>query len=69
MKVSAHVRITLEVAINQAWSETTNLAIVRREASEEAAQQLRTLFTDTLLHATARLVGDPKVTIVLVEDV
>jgi hypothetical protein len=69
MKVSAHVRLTLEVAINQTWTEGTSLATMRQEASDAATQQLRSLFADTLLHATARMIGDPKVTIVLAEDV
>jgi hypothetical protein len=67
MKASARVQLTLEVAIPDVWNDGTDIARIRREAVASARLQLETVLEGHGGHV--RLVDDPKVTIVLVEDV
>lgn len=64
MKASARIRVTLDVPINDQWVDGTDIAQIREAAIRSGVERLH-----QLLRNGARVVGDPKVTIVLVEDV
>lgn len=64
MKASAQIQVTLQVAINDQWGDGTDIAQIREQAVRSALEKLRDITRNS-----ARVVGDPKVTIVLVEDV
>lgn len=64
MKASARIQVTLEVPISDQWNDGTDIALIRDQAVRSGLEKLR-----DILRNSARVVGEPKVTIVLVEDV
>jgi hypothetical protein len=66
MKASARIQVTLDVPIADVWFDGANLKEIREQAIASGLRRL-----DEILHVVdrPRIVGDPKVTIVLVEDV
>lgn len=64
MKASARIQVTLDVPISDTWEAGADILQIRKQAVESGLEKLR-----DILRGTARLVGEPKVTIVLVEDV
>lgn len=64
MKASARIQVTLDVPISDQWNDGTDIAEVRKRAVQSGLEKLH-----DILRNAARVVGEPKVTIVLVEDV
>jgi hypothetical protein len=70
MKASARIQVTLDVPISDAWNEDPNnvevLASIRQQAIAAAYRRLADVLQG---NGGVRVVGEPKVTIVLMEDV
>lgn len=66
MKASARIQVTLDVPINDSWSEGTDIGQVREQAVRSAIHKLEEVLRGP---GGPRVVGEPRVTIVLVEDV
>lgn len=64
MKASARIQVTLDVPVSDQWTDGTDIAQIREQAVRSGLEKLR-----DVLRNSARVVGEPKVTIVLVEDV
>lgn len=67
MKASAHIQLVLDVPIDGTWSDGTDIADIRQEAIAAALRRLSEIVSTN--DYRPRIVGEPKVTIVLVEDV
>lgn len=69
MKASARIQVTLDVPIEDVFAEQTNLAQVRRQAIDSGRQRLAKMLDGILdENVGVRVIGEPRVTIVLVED-
>jgi hypothetical protein len=66
MKASARISVTLDVPILDTWPDGTDIADIRKQAIESGLRRLQEIFTGV---ERPRIVGEPKVTIVFVEDV
>lgn len=67
MKASARIQVTLDVPIADTWPDGTDIAEIRQQAIASGLRRLNEI-TTTIVDRP-RIVGEPKVTIVLVEDV
>ena len=69
MNVTARVKVTIEfVGIGGAWDESVTMAQVRKQASDDALHSTRNMVQDSRFGQGARIVGEPQVTAVLVDD-
>jgi hypothetical protein len=65
MRASARIQVVLDVPILDTWPDGTDIAEIRQQAIASGLARLSEIFTGV---ERPRIVGDPKVTIVLVED-
>jgi hypothetical protein len=65
MKATARLQVTLDIPINDTWPDGTDVAQIRKQAVESGLRRLGEILT---VVDRPRLVGEPKVTIVLLED-
>lgn len=67
MRASARIQVTLDVPINDTWNDGTDIAQIREQAVRSGVKKL----FGSLQQPTGgiSIVGEPKVTIVLVEEV
>ena len=65
MKATAHIQVTLSIPLPEVWYDGTDIAQIRQEAKASGLKRL-----DEILQVVdrPRVVGEPKVTIVLLED-
>ncbi len=68
MKASARIQVTLDVPVKSSWGDGTDIAQIRKQAIEDGLNRLQDLLNERA-SGFIRVVGEPKVTIVLVEDV
>lgn len=69
MKASARIQVTLDVPIEDVFADRTDLAQVRRQAVDSGLQKLTKMLDGVGDDKYGvRVIGDPRVTIVLVED-
>lgn len=77
MKVKAHARvqITLDIPVTDVWGDDCKVDQIHKQAAESAIQELRLGVSIHALQAGGRrpnveatIVGEPRVTIVLVEE-
>jgi len=66
MKATAQFHVTLDVPLATQWPEGTDIATIRKEAIQDGVSRLQEILKGP---GAPRIVGEPKVTIVLVEDV
>ncbi len=66
MKASARIQVTLDVPIADQWPDGTDIAEIRVQAIKSGLVRLNDVLKGP---AMPRVVGEPRVTIVLVEDV
>jgi len=66
MKASARIFVTLDIPISDTWPEGTDIALIRKQAVDSGLRRLSEIFQ---VVDRPRVVGEPKVTIVLLEDV
>jgi hypothetical protein len=66
MKASARIQVTLDVQVANTWPGGTDIATIHQEAITAGLERLAEIFK---YPASPRIVGEPRVTIVLVEDV
>ena len=66
MKASAQILVTINVPIADTWPDGTDVATIRQQAVASAVTRLREILRGP---AGPHIVGEPRVTIVLVEDV
>ena len=66
MKATARILVTLDVPITDTWGEGTDIGQIRKQAVESGLRRLGEILQ---VVDRPRVVGEPKVTIVLVEDV
>jgi hypothetical protein len=72
MKATARISVTLDIPIPDTWADGTDIAVIRNQAVTSGVEHLRNLLNcadriDGHRHGV-RLVGDPKVTIILEAD-
>ncbi len=73
-KAFARVMVTLEFTLSQPWGDAATVAEIRKRGAEEALERVMAGFVingltcKTNSKTEARVVGDPKVTAILVED-
>jgi len=66
MKASARIHVALEMPIGETWPDGTDIAVIRKEAIDAGLRRLAEILR---VINGPRVVGEPKVTIVLLEDV
>lgn len=62
MSTNAKVSVTLEINAKSCWSDETSVAQVKKQAVDDAIQELNRLANDA--NYRIKLIGDPKVTVV-----
>ena len=69
MKQSAHacVTLTVEVSIGSSWEDDCPLSQIHKQALQEAQEKLKRLFEKERGNGNLRLVGEAKVTVIIVE--
>jgi hypothetical protein len=67
MKQSAHARVTItvEVSVGSSWGDDCPISQVHKQAAQEAQEKLERLFEKE--RGNLRLVGEAKVTVIIVE--
>lgn len=76
MTVHARVQITIEVDVPDSWGEECKLDQVKKQATEKVEQLLRqgfivhqlTMHPGPRSNVEARIIGEPKVTAIMVES-
>ncbi len=64
MIARAQVRVTLEIALEHFWGDGTDVAQIRDQATASALAKVRALTA-----GGARIVAEPSVTVILLDDV
>lgn len=67
MKASARIQVTLDVPISDVWGDGVDIAQIRQQAIASGLGRLNAILSEP--PRNVRVVGEPKVTIVLVEEV
>lgn len=65
LKVTARVRLTVDVPITQGWSPNETMATIEKQAKADALQQLQGQYTDAQRRSWP--IVDALVTVILVE--
>lgn len=66
MKASARIQVLLDIPLTETWGGTVPLSMIHKEALEAGLRRLHEILQ---VVDRPRVVGEPKVTIVLLEEV